>query len=72
MKPSQKKVNLLAKMSSKNVGREITLEGKESTDKIAWISADGTEFRVEQGEGIPVIDYSLSDIKAATELTITI
>jgi len=60
------------KLTQKNIGREVTLSGKESTDTINWVAADGSAFRIVQGEGIPVVDYTLEDVDSATELLVCV
>ena len=54
--------------SSKNIGRGVKVRGKDHI--IEKILANKKRFRVVQGEGIPVEDYSLDDIEAVEGLVI--
>ena len=58
------------KFSDKNIGRAVTVRGEKK--EISWISSDKQQFRVAQGEGIPVIDYGIEDIDSVTGLVIDI
>lgn len=60
----------MIKLSDKNVGRTVKVRGNEQI--ILSILADKTKFRIVQGAGIPVLDYTIEDIEETEGLVIDI
>jgi len=61
---------MVIKFSDKNVGRTLKIRGKEH--EVEKVLANKQVFRVKQGEGDPVHDFSLDDIEEVEGLVIDI